>query len=110
MRRRRTDHFHRSTHRKQLQIDQWVGSLEEGKDADVVIWDGPPLSIYSQVEATWIEGIRYWSKGENKDLEIRAAQLRKALVQKILSSKAPTGGNEIKFKSLVLTRIDKLNR
>ena len=37
---------------KQLQIDQWVGSLEEGKDADVVIWDGPPLSIYSQVAAT----------------------------------------------------------
>ena len=81
---------------KQLQIDQWVGSLEEGKDADVVIWDGPPLSIYSQVEATWIEGIRYWSKGENKDLEIRDAQLRKDLIQKILSSNAPTGGNEIR--------------
>ena len=28
---------------KQLKIDKWVGSLEEGKDADFVIWDGHPL-------------------------------------------------------------------
>ena len=81
---------------KQLKIDQWVGSLEEGKDADVVIWDGPPLSIYSQVEATWIDGIRYWSKDENKDLEKRDAQIRKDLVQKILSSNADAGGKEIR--------------
>ena len=81
---------------KQLKIDQWVGSLEEGKDADIVIWNGPPLSIYSQVEATWIDGIRYWSKDENKDLEKRDAQIRKDLVQKILSSNAYSGGKEIR--------------
>ena len=46
----------------QLKIDRWLGSLEEGKDADIVIWDGPPLSIYSKVEETWIDGILYWSK------------------------------------------------
>ena len=46
---------------KQLKIDKWVGSLEEGKDADIVVWDAPPLSIYSHVEETWIDGIKYWS-------------------------------------------------
>jgi len=53
---------------KQLKIDKWVGSLEVGKDADFVIWDGPPLSIYSHVEETWIDGIRYFSKSENKSV------------------------------------------
>ena len=56
---------------KQLKIDKWVGSLEEGKDADFVIWDGPPLSIYSKVLETWIEGTRYWSFDENAKLEER---------------------------------------
>ena len=32
---------------KQLKIDKYVGSLEPKKDADFVIWDGEPLSIYS---------------------------------------------------------------
>ena len=41
----------------QLKIDKWVGSLEEKKDADFVIWDGPPLSIYSKVQETWIEAL-----------------------------------------------------
>ncbi|MBH10509.1 MAG: amidohydrolase [Candidatus Marinimicrobia bacterium] len=81
---------------KQLKIDQWIGSLDEGKDADIVIWDGPPLSIYSQVESTWIDGIRYWSKDENKDLEKRDDQIRKDLIQKILSSNVSSGGKEMK--------------
>ncbi len=54
---------------KQLKIDKWVGSLEEGKDADFVIWDGAPLDIYSHVQETWIEGTRYFSIDENDKLE-----------------------------------------
>lgn len=39
-----------------LDLDDRVGSLEPGKDADLVIWSGDPLSVYSLVEQTWVEG------------------------------------------------------
>jgi len=81
---------------KQLQIDQWVGSLEEGKDADFVVWDGHPLSIYSHVEETWIEGTRYFSKDENIQLEERDKDVRDSLIQKILSSITSSTGKEMK--------------
>jgi len=41
---------------KELGIDKRTGSLEIGKDADIVIWDGHPLSSYSRVETTLIDG------------------------------------------------------
>ena len=82
---------------KQLKIDKFVGSLEPKKDADFVIWDGEPLSIYSKVEETWIDGIRYFSKTENKILEERDEQLRKDIIQKILSIKGGTGTNTNKI-------------
>jgi imidazolonepropionase-like amidohydrolase len=41
---------------KQLGVDKRVGSIEVGKDGDVVIWDGHPLSVYSRVNKTLIDG------------------------------------------------------
>ena len=81
---------------KQLKIDKWVGSLEEGKDADFVIWDGPPLSIYSKVLETWIEGTRYFSMDENTRLEERDKDEREHLIQKIISSKINSPGKVMK--------------
>ena len=78
---------------KQLQIDQWVGSLEEGKDADFVMWDGNPLSIYSKVLETWIEGKRYWSIDENLKLEERDKKLRSNIISRILLSPIVTKGS-----------------
>jgi imidazolonepropionase-like amidohydrolase len=40
-----------------LGIDSRVGSLEAGKDADLVIFDGPPLSLRSRVVSTIIDGV-----------------------------------------------------
>ena len=81
---------------KQLRIDKWVGSLEEGKDADFVIWDGAPLDIYSHVQETWIEGTRYFSVDENDKLEERDKNIRQDLIQKILSTTSSSGGKEMK--------------
>ena len=39
-----------------LSIDDRVGSLEPGKDADIVIWSGDPFDFYSKVEQVFIEG------------------------------------------------------
>ncbi len=50
---------------KQLRIDSRVGSLEVGKDADVVIWNHHPLSSYAIVERVYIDGTVYYDrKGE----------------------------------------------
>ena len=37
-------------------IDTMTGSLEPGKMADVVLWNGDPLSVYSRPEKVWIDG------------------------------------------------------
>src|ERR1044072_5055627 len=47
---------------KQLGVDKHVGSLEVGKDGDVVIWDGHPLSVYSKVDTTIIDGKVYFQR------------------------------------------------
>ena len=41
---------------KQLRIEDRVGSIEPGKDADLVIWSGDPFSVYSIAEKVFIDG------------------------------------------------------
>jgi imidazolonepropionase-like amidohydrolase len=41
-----------------LGLEGRVGSLEAGKDADFVVLTGEPLSVYTRVEETWVEGRR----------------------------------------------------
>ncbi len=59
---------------KLLQIDDRVGSVKVGKDADLVLWNGHPLSVYTKAEQTMIEGVVYF------DIERDAAQ-RKAIAE-----------------------------
>ena len=71
---------------KQLRIDDRVGSVEAGKDADLVVWSGDPLAITSRVEQTCIDGRRYFDLEEDRELRRRDAEVRNTLVQKILGS------------------------
>jgi imidazolonepropionase-like amidohydrolase len=41
---------------KAMGIDDMTGSLESGKMADVVLWNGDPLSVYSRPEKVWVDG------------------------------------------------------
>ena len=71
---------------KQLKIDKWVGSLEEGKDADFVVWSGHPLSTQSICTETWIDGRQYFSLQKDAELRARDRLIRQNLIQKILNS------------------------
>jgi len=47
---------------KQLGIENRVGSIEAGKDADLVLWDGYPLSSYGVPAKVWIDGDLYFDR------------------------------------------------
>jgi imidazolonepropionase-like amidohydrolase len=47
---------------KQLRVDSRVGSLEPGKDADVVVWTHHPLSSYAIVDRAYIDGTLYYDR------------------------------------------------
>jgi imidazolonepropionase-like amidohydrolase len=71
---------------KQLRIEQHVGSLEVGKHADLVVWNGPPLSNFTRCEQTWVDGALYFDRGEDEAHRQRIAEMRNTLIQKILTS------------------------
>ncbi|PYI80906.1 MAG: amidohydrolase [Verrucomicrobia bacterium] len=50
-----------------LDLQDRLGSLEAGKDADFVILSGDPLSVYSQVLETWIDGKKVFDRSDPKD-------------------------------------------
>lgn len=47
-----------------LGIQDRTGTLEVGKDADVVLWDRHPFSVYASAERVWIDGINVHQKGQ----------------------------------------------
>jgi imidazolonepropionase-like amidohydrolase len=55
-----------------LHLDDRIGSLEKGKDADFVILSGSPYSIYTHVQETYIEGLKVFDRGKHKDWTYQA--------------------------------------
>ncbi|MGE3313126.1 MAG: amidohydrolase family protein [Limisphaerales bacterium] len=50
-----------------LDLQDRVGSLEAGKDADFVVLSGDPLSVYTQVLETWVEGVKVFDRSDPAD-------------------------------------------
>lgn len=76
---------------RQLGIDKRTGSIDVGKDADLVIWNGHPFSIYSRAETTMIEGEVYFDRA--KDMQKRADMAReREELEKLDVNKAPGSG------------------
>jgi len=79
---------------RQLQIDRWVGSIEVGKQADLVVFDKDPLSIYSKVERVYIDGKQYFDR--DSDLAARAQKeaAKKGLIEKEKAAEKATAPQE----------------
>ncbi|OQP66730.1 amidohydrolase family protein [Niastella populi] len=76
---------------KALHVDEKVGSLKAGKDADVVIWSDNPLSIYAKAEKTIVDGIVYFDRTRDLEMRKKIAAERNRLVQKMLGEKRSGG-------------------
>ncbi|MCH6233037.1 amidohydrolase family protein [Cognataquiflexum rubidum] len=59
---------------KQLGIADKVGSIEEGKQADLVIFNDHPLSVYAIPQMTFVDGVKYFDINEDpNDMRLRVA-------------------------------------
>ena len=75
----------------QLGIQQRVGSLEVGKDADLAIWNGHPLSVYARVDTTFIDGEVFFDR--QQDLAQRPELLKeRARLEAAEPNRPPAGG------------------
>lgn len=86
-----------------LHVDNRIGSLKPGKDADIVVWSADPLSIYAVAEKTYVDGIKYWDIDEDaaKQKALKADEAR--IIQKMIAAKnkgaatqKPDGGHRPK--------------
>lgn len=72
---------------KLLHIDNRVGSIKVGKDADVVLWSDNPLSVYAKAEKTIIEGATYFDIAKDKQMRLKIKQERSDLMSMMLKEK-----------------------
>ena len=72
---------------KLLHIDDKVGSLKVGKDADVVLWSENPLSIYAKAEKTIIEGVVYFDIEKDAEKQLAITKERSLLIGQMLQEK-----------------------
>jgi imidazolonepropionase-like amidohydrolase len=72
---------------KMLHLDNRMGSLRAGKDADVVLWNGHPLSVYSTPEMTWVDGVRLFDRQRDAQMRDALAKERNRIIQLMLEAK-----------------------
>jgi imidazolonepropionase-like amidohydrolase len=68
---------------KLMGIADKVGSIKVGKDADLVLWSGHPLSVYSKPVTTFIEGVVYFDIREHEKAEAKLLRDKKELIKKM---------------------------
>ncbi|PHN02603.1 amidohydrolase family protein [Flavilitoribacter nigricans] len=74
-----------------LHLDDRMGSIKVGKDADVVLWSDNPLSIYAQAEKTIVDGTVFYDMEKDQEMKKEIREERARLVQKMRDAKSKGG-------------------
>ena len=72
---------------KMLHVDDKVGSIKVGKDADIVLWSDNPLSIYAKSLFTIVDGTVYFDRQKDEQLQQDVQAERARLVKKLNGEK-----------------------
>jgi adenine deaminase len=75
----------------QLGVQNRVGSIEAGKDADIVIYDKDPLSEYSKVQKVLIDGTKYFDRDTDVSGRAASEKERQRLIEKEKAEAARSG-------------------
>ena len=81
---------------KQLRIDAHTGSIEVGKDADLALWSGDPLSAFTRCEMTFVDGVRRFDATEDRAMWAEAVARRGELLSAAVAAaeEGPSAGGE----------------
>ena len=83
---------------KLLHIDDRVGSIKKGKDADVVLWSHHPMSIYAKAEKTIVDGKIYFDIELDKNKRAAIKQEKSKLIKMMLDEKMGGGKTKVPMK------------
>jgi imidazolonepropionase-like amidohydrolase len=67
---------------KQLGIDDHTGSIDVGKDADLAVFDGDPLSMFSKVVQTYVDGKLYFDRSLDRERQAAIDKEKAALMER----------------------------
>ena len=84
---------------KLLNLDHRMGSIKVGKDADLVLWNEHPLSIYSKPLKTIVDGKIYFDIEEDEILREEIKRERARIISKMKNSNTPMGGRRKPIKT-----------
>jgi len=79
---------------KLMHVDDRIGSIKVGKDADIVLWSDNPLSIYAKVEKTFVDGICFFDAKQDKQLRVAIDKERMRLIKKMIVAKSNGEGTQ----------------
>jgi imidazolonepropionase-like amidohydrolase len=79
---------------RQLHIEDHVGSLAAGKDADIVIWSGDPLSIFTMAETTFVDGQIRFSRETDLAHREQVTEARELLIADVKGEDASSVNEE----------------
>lgn len=71
---------------KLLHLDDRMGSIKVGKDADLVLWSNKPLSLYAKPEKTFIEGMVLFDIERDMEMREEFNKLRSELIEEIIQA------------------------
>ena len=75
---------------KILHLDDRIGSIKAGKDADLVLWTDYPLSIYARASKTMVDGTIYFDEEQDAKMKEQIDNERNRIIANILSEAPAT--------------------